>query len=103
MDLLFCAVTTFIAFREDRSDCGKVWRSGEEVGKEKEFVGDSRKTFENIAKRNKKFTESYLIDLLTGNSLGKRRGKNFGEGAGGAIKSTSRPTLHYQPVEYSLT
>ncbi|MBG9581347.1 hypothetical protein ABE42_19585 [Bacillus thuringiensis] len=85
------------------SDCGKGWRSVEGVEKEKEFAEEARKTFENITKRNKKFAESYLIDLLTGNSLEKRRRKNFGEGAGGTIKSTSLPTLHYQPVEYSLT
>ncbi|MDA1808902.1 hypothetical protein PDK10_04380 [Bacillus cereus] len=100
---MFCVITTFIAFEDDRSDCGEVWGSGEEVEKEKEFVGDSRKTFENISKRNKKFAESYLIDLLTGNSLEKRRRKNFGEGTGGAIKSTSLPILHYQRIEYSLT
>ncbi|WAI38392.1 MAG: hypothetical protein NRZ51_27965 [Bacillus paranthracis] len=82
---------------------GKVGEVMRKSGKKKEFVGDSRKTFENIAKRNKKFAESYLIDLLTGNSLEKRRRKNFGEGAGGAIKSTSLPTLHYQHIEYSLT
>jgi hypothetical protein len=53
---------------------GEVMRKS---GKKKEFVGDSRKTFENIAKRNKKFAKSYLIDLLTRNSLEKRRRKNF--------------------------
>ncbi|MBY7109709.1 hypothetical protein ILT06_02095 [Bacillus sp. 17RED48] len=64
-------------------------------GKKKEFVGDSRKTFENITKRNKKFAESYLIDLLTGNSVEKRRRKNFGEGAGGRnqIDKPSDPPL----------
>ncbi|MCU5597553.1 hypothetical protein [Bacillus wiedmannii] len=72
-------------------------------GKKKEFVRDSRKTFENIVKRNKKFAESYLIDLLTEILWRSEEEKTFGEGAGGAIRKTSLPTLHYQHIEYSLT
>lgn len=56
---------------------GKFGEVARKSRKKKEFVGDSRKTFENIAKRNKKFAESYLIDLLTENSLGKRRRKKL--------------------------
>lgn len=55
---------------------GEVMRKS---GKKKEFVGDSRKTFENIAKRNKKFAESYLIDLLTGILWGSEEEKTSGK------------------------
>ncbi|OWT48942.1 hypothetical protein [Bacillus sp. K2I17] len=76
---------------------GKFGEVARKSGKKKEFVGALRKTFENITKRNKKFAESYLSDLLTKISLEKRRRKNF-RGRHRGCDQKDKPSDHPLPT-----